>query len=100
MRTTFKTLFLSVNGEVKLWDFRGPDRAVETWDLFPGGLAAFDVHSQGGVFAGCVTPNTLISIMVFTIHPPGFPPYHLRTGGLSVLLYIQYRALQFFPQQP
>ena len=56
VRTTSKILFLSVNGEVKLWDFRGPDRAVETWDLFPGGLAAFDVHSQSGVFAGCVTP--------------------------------------------
>ncbi len=45
-----------MNGEVKLWDTRGPDRAVETWEMFPGGLAAFDVHSQSGVFAGCVAP--------------------------------------------
>jgi hypothetical protein len=87
-----------VNGEVKLWDFRGPERAVETWDLFPGGLAAFDVHSQSGVFAGCVTPLAWISVM-FTNRPPGFPVYLPRTGGLSVLSYIQYRALQFFPPQ-
>jgi len=45
-------LSASVNGEVKLWDIRGSDRAVETWDVFPGGLAAFDVHAQCGVFAG------------------------------------------------
>ena len=44
----------SMSGEVKLWDIRGSDRAVarETWDVFPGGLAAFDVHAQCGVFAG------------------------------------------------
>ncbi|KAH9056937.1 raptor N-terminal caspase like domain-containing protein [Lactarius vividus] len=48
-------LSASMNGEVKLWDTRGADRAVETWDMFPGGLAAFDVHSQSGVFAGVST---------------------------------------------
>ena len=42
----------SLSGEVKLWDIRGPDRAVETCDFFPGGLAAFDVHAQCGVFTG------------------------------------------------
>lgn len=41
-----------LDGEVKLWDLRGPDVAQETWDLFPGGLSAFDVHPQTGVFAG------------------------------------------------
>jgi hypothetical protein len=41
-----------MSGEVKLWDIRGSDRALETWDAFPGGLAAFDVHEQCGVFAG------------------------------------------------
>jgi regulatory associated protein of mTOR len=43
-----------MSGEVKLWDIRGSDRAEarETWDVFPGGLAAFDVHAQCGVFAG------------------------------------------------
>ncbi|KAI0321261.1 hypothetical protein OF83DRAFT_1100511 [Amylostereum chailletii] len=45
-------LSASVSGEVKLWDVRGPDRAVETWDSFPNGLSAFDVHPQCGVFAG------------------------------------------------
>ncbi len=35
-----------------MWDIRGSDRAAETWDFFPGGLAAFDVHAQCGVFAG------------------------------------------------
>jgi regulatory associated protein of mTOR len=47
----------SLSGEVKLWDIRGSDRAatreaLETWDVLPGGLAAFDVHAQCGVFAG------------------------------------------------
>jgi regulator-associated protein of mTOR len=44
--------YFSLNGEVKLCDIRGSDRAAETWDFFPGGLAAFDVHAQCGVFAG------------------------------------------------
>jgi len=44
--------YFSMNGEVKLWDIRGSDRAVETWEVFPGGLAAFDVHEQCGVFTG------------------------------------------------
>ncbi|KAI0271448.1 raptor N-terminal caspase like domain-containing protein [Gloeopeniophorella convolvens] len=47
-----KFLSASMSGEVKLWDIRGSDRAVETWDLFPSGLAAFDVHPEAGVFAG------------------------------------------------
>ncbi|KAI0307654.1 hypothetical protein B0F90DRAFT_1621839 [Multifurca ochricompacta] len=45
-------LSASMSGEVKLWDIRGSDRAVETWDSFPGGLSAFDVHTQSSVFAG------------------------------------------------
>ncbi|KAI0066602.1 hypothetical protein BV25DRAFT_1820620 [Artomyces pyxidatus] len=47
-------LFLSasLSGEIKLWDIRGSDRALETWEPFPGGLSAFDVHEQAGVFAG------------------------------------------------
>jgi hypothetical protein len=51
---TMSELLFSMSGEVKLWDIRGSDRAVarETWDVFPGGLAAFDVHAQCGVFAG------------------------------------------------
>ncbi|THH18632.1 hypothetical protein EW146_g2399 [Bondarzewia mesenterica] len=44
-------LSASLNGEVKLWDIRGSDRALETWGLFPNGLSAFDVHEQTGVYA-------------------------------------------------
>lgn len=40
-----------LDGEVKLWDLRGPDRAAQTWNIHPNGLSAFDVHSQTGVFA-------------------------------------------------
>ena len=38
---------------MKLWDLRGPDKAIQTWNVPPsgGGLAAFDVHSHTGVFA-------------------------------------------------
>ncbi|TFY81020.1 hypothetical protein EWM64_g2987 [Hericium alpestre] len=42
----------SLNGEIKLWDIRGADRPLESWDVFPNGLSAFDVHEQSGVFAG------------------------------------------------
>lgn len=41
----------SIDGEVKLFDIRGSDRPVHTWDLFPQGLSAFDVHDLTGVFA-------------------------------------------------
>ncbi len=55
-----------MSGEVKLWDIRGSDRAVETWDILPGGLAAFDGHSQSGVFAGFVAIKTMTCISMFT----------------------------------
>ncbi|KAF7965708.1 hypothetical protein HWV62_42187 [Athelia sp. TMB] len=41
----------SLNGEVKLWDLRGSDRAAQTWHIHPSGISAFDVHPQTGVFA-------------------------------------------------
>ena len=56
----------SMNGEAKLWDIRGSDRAVETWDVFPGGLAAFDVHEQCGVFAGYELSRTFPYVMMLT----------------------------------
>lgn len=48
-----KVVYLSrsMDGEVKLFDIRGSDRAIHTWDLFPHGLSAFDVHDLTGVFA-------------------------------------------------
>lgn len=44
----------SVDGEVKLFDIRSSDRAANTWELFPQGLSAFDVHDLTGVFAALV----------------------------------------------
>ncbi|KAI8980557.1 hypothetical protein BD414DRAFT_492558 [Trametes punicea] len=41
----------SADGEVKLWDYRGSDAPLQTWDLFSQGLSAFDVHEQTEVFA-------------------------------------------------
>ena len=41
----------SLDGEVKLWDIRGGDAPLQTWDLFPHGLSTFDVHEQTEVFA-------------------------------------------------
>ena len=44
----------SLDGEVKLWDIRGGDAPLQTWDLFPHGLSTFDVHEQTEVFAAYV----------------------------------------------
>ncbi|KAG5654155.1 hypothetical protein H0H81_006867 [Sphagnurus paluster] len=50
-------LSASLDGQVKLWDLRGSDNAVETIDLLPNGLSAFDVHSTSGVFAATSAIN-------------------------------------------
>ena len=44
----------SLAGEIRLWDIRGSDRAVEQWQPFNDGLSVFDVHAQAGIFARCV----------------------------------------------
>ncbi|KAJ7819915.1 hypothetical protein B0H14DRAFT_3472693 [Mycena olivaceomarginata] len=38
-------------GKVKLWDLRGPDNSLITWDLLPEGLSTFDCHPTTAVFA-------------------------------------------------
>ncbi|KAJ3493649.1 hypothetical protein NLJ89_g10966 [Agrocybe chaxingu] len=47
-----------LDGQVKLFDIRGSDRAITTWNIHPNGLSAFDVHPLAGVFAAtsAVTP--------------------------------------------
>lgn len=52
-------LSASLDGEVKLWDLRGSDGAVQTWNIHPNGLSAFDVHPQTGAFAAtsAITPT-------------------------------------------
>lgn len=53
------TIISSLNGEVKLWDLRGSDRAAQTWHIHTSGIAAFDVHPQTGIFAAtsALTPT-------------------------------------------
>lgn len=41
----------SLAGEVRLWDARSSDRAIQAWDPHPAGLSCFDVHPQTGLFA-------------------------------------------------
>lgn len=45
-------VFVSVDGQVKLFDLRGADYAHKTWNMHPNGLSAFDVHPISAVFAG------------------------------------------------
>jgi hypothetical protein len=45
------TQVYSLDGEIKLFDIRGADIAVATWNIHPGGLSAFDVHLRAEVFA-------------------------------------------------
>jgi len=49
-----KIIICSLAGEVRLWDVRSCDRAVQAWDPHPTGLSCFDVHPQTGLFATCV----------------------------------------------
>ena len=53
-------MFYSLDGQVKLFDLRGPDFAATTWDLLPKSLSAFDVHPISGVFAAYVISLTAI----------------------------------------
>ncbi|KAF5352352.1 hypothetical protein D9756_006183 [Leucocoprinus leucothites] len=41
----------SLDGQVKLWDMRGPPLPVKSWHAQPQGLSAFDAHPLAGVFA-------------------------------------------------
>ncbi|EGO19096.1 hypothetical protein SERLADRAFT_454001 [Serpula lacrymans var. lacrymans S7.9] len=70
-------LSASLDGEVKFWDLRGSDRAVQTWDLHPGGLSSFDMHSSAGVLAttSALTPTHWRhqSLMVHSLLRPSPP---------------------------
>ncbi|KAH9948210.1 hypothetical protein B0H21DRAFT_890681 [Amylocystis lapponica] len=94
----------SLDGEVKLWDIRGGDHALQTWEMFPQGLSAFDVHEQTNVFAATstmsptnwraqrtvvhsltrATPLSTLSSTV-TLPPPRepLPPFVSRSSSLS-----------------
>lgn len=79
---TFSCILLLIkprrlDGEVKLWDLRGPDRAAQTWNIHPNGLSAFDVHSQTGVFAAWAIRN--FPQIAITLHVILF----FRTSALS-----------------
>ncbi|KAI0042582.1 hypothetical protein FA95DRAFT_1564189 [Auriscalpium vulgare] len=80
-------LSASLNGEIKLWDIRGSDRAAETWELFPGGLAAFDVHTQTGVFGAMsgLTPSSWRAqrSVVQSIEHPAFRSTVSTSTGLT-----------------
>jgi len=45
---------ISLDGQVKLFDLRSADQAIETWKPHKTGLASFDVHNNSGVFASYV----------------------------------------------
>lgn len=47
----FQFLSASLDGQVKLWDMRGPPLPINSWQVQPHGLSAFDVHPLANVFA-------------------------------------------------
>lgn len=79
----------SVDGQVKLFDLRGPDYAAKTWNIHPNGLSAFDVHPIAHVFAayvysffGLIFVHPLTLTVIFLV----ILPLHQLTGdpnGLS-----------------
>ncbi|KAI0814821.1 hypothetical protein BC629DRAFT_1467282 [Irpex lacteus] len=97
-------LTASLDGDVKLFDIRGSDNAVHTWDLYPQGLSAFDVHALTGVFvatsavtvANWRTQRTAVHSLarsgalstlstMLTVPPPRDPisPFIPRTSSLA-----------------
>ncbi|KAI0348333.1 hypothetical protein BDW22DRAFT_1350515 [Trametopsis cervina] len=101
---TGQFLSASLDGDVKLFDIRGSNNAIHTWDLYPQGLSAFDVHSLTGVFVATssVTPSNwrtqrtavhslarsgALSTLstVLTVPPPREPlsPFIPRTSSLA-----------------
>ena len=66
----------SLDGEVKLGDIRGGDNPAQTWDMFPSGLSAFDVHEQTEVFAAYVMIRAPLSSILTSSYPH-------RTSSLS-----------------
>jgi len=108
-------LSASLDGEVKLWDLRGTDRAVQTWNIHPAGLAAFDVHPQSGVFAATssMTPthwrdqrvtvqstSRSVSLSSFGI-PSGISsfPHYARGGGWPSPYIPRSTSLVFHPME-
>jgi len=57
-KTNGQIMSASLDGQVKLFDMRGSDNAVATWNIHQNGLSAFDVHPLAGVFAAtsAITP--------------------------------------------
>ncbi|KAJ3570758.1 hypothetical protein NP233_g4189 [Leucocoprinus birnbaumii] len=49
----------SLDGQIRLWDMRGPPLPVKAWQAQPQGLAAFDAHPLAGVVAStsAITPG-------------------------------------------
>ncbi|KAF5312958.1 hypothetical protein D9619_002557 [Psilocybe cf. subviscida] len=47
-----------LDGQVKLFDIRGPTTASEAWSMQPSGMSAFDIHPVAGCFGSnsAITP--------------------------------------------
>jgi len=103
----------SLDGEVKLWDLRGSDRAVQTWNIHPNGLSVFDVHPHTGTFAAssAMTPthwrdqrimvqsmSHSVSLSNFSV-PTGISsfPQSARGGGVPSPFIPRSTSLAFHP---
>ncbi|OBZ68569.1 WD repeat-containing protein mip1 [Grifola frondosa] len=75
----------SLDGEVKLWDIRGGESPLKTWDLFSQGLSAFDVHPQTDVFVATssLSPSNWRSQRTVVHSLTGSTPLCTLTSGLT-----------------
>jgi len=74
----------SVDGEVRLWDIRGSSPCVDEWNLFPAGLAAFDMHEQTDVFAAS-SAVTLVNWRQQTTAIHSLPPHHTELSRINLM---------------
>ncbi|KXN84995.1 WD repeat-containing protein mip1 [Leucoagaricus sp. SymC.cos] len=84
-RKGYQLMSASVDGQIKLWDMRGPPLPIKTSNIQPQGLAAFDAHPLTDVSAASSSVTSTNwraqKIVVNSLNQEeSLSSYHLQTG--------------------